>query len=71
MAGISSAMTDKMTAAVGMRGVNMKPFHAAVIAASFVISYLAVPQAHAQDAKTMPGEYCLAGVREVGSCMRL
>ena len=49
----------------------MKPFHAAVIAASFVISYLAVPQAHAQDAKTMPGEYCLAGVREVGSCMRL
>jgi hypothetical protein len=48
----------------------MKPFFAAVIAASFVISCLAVAQAQAQDAKAMPGEYCLVGVREVGSCMR-
>jgi hypothetical protein len=32
---------------------------------------LAVPQAHAQNASTLTGEYCLSGVREVGSCMRL
>lgn len=32
---------------------------------------LAVPQAHAQNANAVPGEYCLSGVREVGSCMRL
>lgn len=32
---------------------------------------LAVPQARAQNANTVTGEYCLVGVREVGSCMRL
>ena len=31
---------------------------------------LAVPPAHAQNAKAVPGEYCLVGVRAIGSCMR-
>jgi hypothetical protein len=32
---------------------------------------LFAPQAHAQDANAVEGVYCLVGVREVGSCMRL
>jgi hypothetical protein len=49
----------------------MKSFHGAVIAASFATLCLFAPQAHAQDAGALPGTYCLSGVREVGSCMRL
>jgi len=30
-----------------------------------------MPQVRAQDANAVPGIYCLVGVREVGSCMRL
>ena len=41
------------------------------ICALIAIACLAAPQAHAQDANTLPGEYCLSGVRETGSCMRL
>jgi len=43
----------------------------ALICTLIATACLAVPQTHAQDAKTLPGEYCLSGVREVGSCMRL
>ena len=49
----------------------MKPFHAAVIAASFAAICSTAPDARAQNASTLPGEYCLVGVRETGSCMRL
>src|SRR5258706_213886 len=31
---------------------------------------ITAPQAHAQGANAVSGEYCLVGVREVGSCMR-
>jgi len=41
------------------------------ICALIATACIAAPQAHAQDAKTAPGDYCLVGVREVGSCMRL
>ena len=41
------------------------------ICALIATACIAAPPAHAQDAKTVPGEYCLSGVREVGSCMRL
>ena len=42
-----------------------------IVCALIALAGLAAPQAHAQDAKTVPGTYCLTGVREVGSCMRL
>lgn len=42
-----------------------------IICALIATACLAAPQAHAQDAKTVPGTYCLVGMREVGSCMRL
>jgi hypothetical protein len=43
----------------------------ATICALIATAGLTAPQAHAQNANTLPGEYCLVGVREVGSCMRL
>lgn len=49
----------------------MTSFNAAVLGAVIFLAPLAAPQAHAQDAKTVAGEYCLVGMREVGSCMRL
>jgi hypothetical protein len=41
------------------------------ICALIATACIAAPQAHAQNANTVAGEYCLVGVREVGSCMRL
>ena len=43
----------------------------ATLCALIATACIAAPQAHAQNASTVPGVYCLAGVREVGSCMRL
>ena len=43
----------------------------ALICTLIAVSSLTAPQARAQNASTLPGEYCLSGVREVGSCMRL
>jgi len=42
-----------------------------IVAASIATACLAAPAAQAQNAKAVAGEYCLTGVREVGSCMRL
>jgi hypothetical protein len=41
------------------------------ICALLATACIAAPQAQAQNASTLPGEYCLTGVRETGSCMRL
>ena len=41
------------------------------VCALIAAACLAAPQAQAQNASTLPGEYCLSGVRETGSCMRL
>jgi len=38
-----------------------------LVAAAFLLA----PPAHAQDATAVAGSYCLQGVREVGSCIRL
>ena len=54
-----------MTSLAGRRAI------CALICALIATACFAAPQARAQDAKTLPGEYCLSGVREVGSCMRL
>jgi hypothetical protein len=42
-----------------------------VKAAALLFAALCIPSANAQDAGTAVGDYCLAGVREVGSCIRL
>lgn len=39
--------------------------------ASLLACAVVAPAAHAQDASAITGEYCLTGVREVGSCLRL
>ena len=49
----------------------MKSLKAAVVGAVILLAPLAVTPAQAQDASSVPGVYCLVGVRETGSCMRL
>ncbi|HTS41564.1 MAG TPA: hypothetical protein VMH84_13610 [Xanthobacteraceae bacterium] len=49
----------------------MRSLTGRTICALIATACLTAPQARAQDANTLPGEYCLSGVREVGSCMRL
>ena len=49
----------------------MTGFAGRTIGALIATVCITAPQAHAQNASTLPGEYCLVGVRETGSCMRL
>jgi len=52
-------------------GWLMKSLKAIVAGAVILLAPLAAPPAPAQDANSVPGIYCLVGVHEVGSCMRL
>lgn len=49
----------------------MTSFKAMIFGAVVLLAPLAAPPAQAQDANSVPGVYCLIGVRETGSCMRL